>query len=245
MAKRTVEESSLTAVADAIRERGGTSDQMVFPDGFVSAVEPLVHAEDYLASVQNKTIKEIVNGKMTGTILNDFQRDSLNLEKVDLPLITTLKSACFNGCKNLKSINFPSVTTIEAAAFGMCHRLRSVYFPSLTTITGWGAAFQVCITMKRAYFPKLTSIAGGNTFGACQELTYLILGADTVCTIPSTDTFNGTPIAGVTQHNAGVPGYIYVPAALVDSYKAATNWSPFADLLRSIEDYPEVLEGWE
>ena len=32
-------------------------------------------------------------------------------------------------------------------------------------------------------------------------------------------------------------GYIYVPAALVDSYKVATNWSTYAAQFRALEDY--------
>lgn len=35
-------------------------------------------------------------------------------------------------------------------------------------------------------------------------------------------------------------GYIYVPAALVDRYKAASGWSNYANQIRAIEDYPEV-----
>lgn len=31
----------LTAVADAIRAKGGTSEQLMFPDGFVSAIGSL------------------------------------------------------------------------------------------------------------------------------------------------------------------------------------------------------------
>ena len=38
-------------------------------------------------------------------------------------------------------------------------------------------------------------------------------------------------------------GYIYVPAALVDSYKAAGNWQYYADQIRAIEDYPEITGG--
>lgn len=30
---------------------------------------------------------------------------------------------------------------------------------------------------------------------------------------------------------------IYVPAALIDSYKSATNWSTYADRFRALEDY--------
>ena len=34
MGKRTVEETSLVAVADTIREKTGTIDKLVFPEGF-------------------------------------------------------------------------------------------------------------------------------------------------------------------------------------------------------------------
>ncbi|MBO7251796.1 MAG: hypothetical protein J6V25_04125 [Oscillospiraceae bacterium] len=39
MAKRVVDDTSLTAVADAIRSKAGTSEALAFPGGFVSAVE--------------------------------------------------------------------------------------------------------------------------------------------------------------------------------------------------------------
>lgn len=38
MAYRKVDDTSLASVADAIRAKGGTSDEFVFPDGFVSAI---------------------------------------------------------------------------------------------------------------------------------------------------------------------------------------------------------------
>lgn len=44
MAKRTVEESSLTAVADAIREGTGTSGNMVFPDEFEERAKSMANA---------------------------------------------------------------------------------------------------------------------------------------------------------------------------------------------------------
>ena len=38
MSKLTVEDTSLVAVADAIRTKGGTTNTLVFPDGFVDAI---------------------------------------------------------------------------------------------------------------------------------------------------------------------------------------------------------------
>lgn len=41
MAYRKVNDTSLASVADAIRAKGGTSDTLVFPDGFVSAISAI------------------------------------------------------------------------------------------------------------------------------------------------------------------------------------------------------------
>lgn len=41
MAYRKVNDNSLASVADAIRSKGGTSDTLVFPDGFVTAISAI------------------------------------------------------------------------------------------------------------------------------------------------------------------------------------------------------------
>jgi hypothetical protein len=68
-------------------------------------------------------------------------------------------------------------------------------------------------------------------FYECKALIALVLReTSAVCTVSSSGIFGSTPIANGA-------GYIYVPAALVDSYKAATNWSAFAAQFRALEDY--------
>jgi hypothetical protein len=65
----------------------------------------------------------------------------------------------------------------------------------------------------------------------CSKFTTLILRNTTqIVTLNKTNAFADTPIASGT-------GYIYVPSALVDSYKAATNWSSYANQFRALEDY--------
>ena len=41
MAEYLVQGASLTTVADAIRSKGGTSDTLIFPDGFVAAISEI------------------------------------------------------------------------------------------------------------------------------------------------------------------------------------------------------------
>jgi hypothetical protein len=74
-------------------------------------------------------------------------------------------------------------------------------------------------------------------FYFCGKLETLILRkSDAICTLSATGAFTGTPIASGT-------GYIYVPLALVDTYKTATNWSTYAAQIRAIEDYPDICGG--
>lgn len=70
-------------------------------------------------------------------------------------------------------------------------------------------------------------------FGVCTNCSSLIAFVNR-CTegVPGLagTNFAKTPIGSGT-------GYIYVPRTLVDSYKAATNWSTYADQFRALEDY--------
>jgi hypothetical protein len=90
-------------------------------------------------------------------------------------------------------------------------------------------SFNGCTALTNADLSAITSLGPGS-FQNCSSLTTLILRGETVCTLPYTYALNATPIASGT-------GYIYVPRALVDTYKAATNWSTFAAQFRALEDY--------
>ena len=84
------------------------------------------------------------------------------------------------------------------------------------------SAFCSCSKLTSVSLPAATSIES-SAFRSCSKLTTLYIGteSDTVCTLSST---NAIP-SSVTD--------IYVPEALVDSYKTATNWSSFADKIKA------------
>ena len=122
-------------------------------------------------------------------------------------------------------------TSIGVNAFISCSALTSVSLPAATSIGN--SAFSGCSKLTSISLPAATSI-GSSAFSYCSKLEALILSnADAVCTLSSNNEFISTPIASGT-------GYIYVPSALVDSYKAATKWSTYANQIRAIEDYPEI-----
>lgn len=143
--------------------------------------------------------------------------------------LTKLGSYALSGTK-ITSLNLPALTTIAAYTFYECTTLTNVTFPSLTVNPYNG--FRQFKGLVKADLPVLTEI-GANGFYQCTALTTLILRNSTVCIVSSSTVFSGSPIASGT-------GYIYVPSALVNSYKNATNWATYANQFRAIEDYPEI-----
>lgn len=138
-----------------------------------------------------------------------------------------------------------SVATISQSAFSACKKLTSVTFTKATTANT--SAFATCTALIRADFTVLTSLSA-NAFSTCRILNTIILRSNTIVTLANINVFNtcdhihGTVDATYNPDGAK-DGYIYVPRALVDSYKSATNWSTFADQIRAIEDYPEICGG--
>jgi hypothetical protein len=75
------------------------------------------------------------------------------------------------------------------------------------------------------------------TFQSCSSLKYVLFGgATSVPTLSSTNAFQGTPIASGT-------GYIYVPDSLLTTWKAASNWSTYANQIKGIKAW--VAEAHE
>ena len=150
------------------------------------------------------------------------------LKTINLPNATTVNRSAFDNCTSLTTLNIPKLTSINQYAFQNCYRLKMIKFPF---VTGVGAyAFYRCSGIQIADFSVLTSSIGMNAFNSCSALKSFILRTGTMVSLSSINAFSGTPIASGT-------GYIYVPSALVDTYKSATNWSTYATQFRALENY--------
>lgn len=108
-------------------------------------------------------------------------------------------------------------------------RLLKALFFNVTSIKSY--AFADCLVLTDVELPACTRI-DSSCFYNSKKLVKVILRSGTVCTLGSTNAFTSTQIASGT-------GYIYVPDALVDDYKAATNWSTYADQIKPLSE----LEG--
>lgn len=119
-----------------------------------------------------------------------------------------------------------AVTQVPASAFFYDHRITSIKLKNCKKISS--QAFQNAFNMETAYFGAVTSIAT-KAFKDCWVLKSLVIsGGTSVATLDNTDALD---FQGTTTHK------IYVPDALVSSYKTATNWSTYASMIYPLSQY--------
>ena len=147
-----------------------------------------------------------------------------NLTTVSFPVATNIGSSAFHLCSNLTTASFPAATYIGSNAFYLCRKLTTVSFPEVTSIGN--SAFYDCSSLPTVSFPVATYI-GSSAFYRCYNLKSLYLIGSSVCGLSNSNAFTSTPIGGYST-SAGTYGSIYVPASLLASYKAATNWTYFS-----------------
>lgn len=154
-----------------------------------------------------------------------------SLSSVDLTSTTDYGNYVFDGCSNLnKAILSKHTTSIPNGMFYGCTNLTSIDFTNIKKIMG--SAFRNCSSLNTVVLPTITTIES-SAFRQCTSLTsVVIMHTGQVCGLSSTNAFVDTPIASGE-------GFIYVPDALVEDYKAETNWSTYADQIKPISEYTE------
>lgn len=234
-------DAGMTSVADAIRAKAGTTDQLLWPDGFKAAIEGISGVGD--TSIEDglveRTITDYVNDRVesVGPYAFYLITSLLSVSMKNVKIFNGQNN--FMGCTNLSTIDFPKLESASTGnAFRNCTALTNAVLPRLVNP---GVSFQGCSALGRLDLGsevdanEMVQINFGNVSG-CTNLTAIILRYKKILLLSRTSFFDSTPIVSGD-------GYIYVPSELVDGYKAATNWSVYADQIRAIEDYPEITGG--
>ena len=171
----------------------------------------------------------------------------------DLVLPTTCTSIgqySFANCDGIETFTAPgSITTLGTYTFngasGHVMAMRECHLPHLGTgialNLNWGSttAANACQHLEICDIGNAKSIAA-NTFANCYKLQTLIMRRTSVTTCANVSAFLNTPLRGRNSLTA----QIYVPSALIETYKAASVWKTI-DGYGFVEWLPIEGSEWE
>ncbi len=142
---------------------------------------------------------------------------------LNLPNATAVPNHFCNYCTNLETVNAPEALFLGESAFSHT-KIRYGVFPKLKALINYAmsdnAALEAVDFLGGAYSGDYSGLSRSGVFNNCSSLATLVIRSTARVYLYAINVFTGTPFA---SGKSG--GTVYVPAALVDSYRSATNWS--------------------
>ena len=127
------------------------------------------------------------------------------------------KDYIFDQCELLRDVNCPNLLELPTHSFSCCRSLSNLSIPKVEKVGI--LAFSYCRQLKDVYLPSANYFSSG-AFSECTSLATVRLGA------------LEPPVAiGDMFPNCTALQKIIVPVGCADAYKAATNWSAYADII--------------
>lgn len=175
--------------------------------------------------------KQVIFAPNATWINKQAMEDCAQLTALDIPYITGTSMMACKNCSGLTSINAPVLETVGEQAFSGCTGLTEVDLPAGATIES--SAFYGCTSLEKIRIGVRPDIKA-SAFSGCAALDTFVLDLPSGASLPNlrnTSAFSNTPIASGT-------GYIYINDDMVDSLKAASNWSTYAAQIKPLSDLP-------
>ena len=207
--------NGVTSIGDFAFDSCYSLTSITIPDSVTSIGD---YAFSRCSSIESITIPDSVT-----SIRGNAFRDCSSIESITIPdSVTSIGGSAFRNCSSLASITIPDgVTSIGNYEFANCYSLSSITIPNGVTSIG-DSAFESCYSLASITMPDGVTSIGEFAFGSCYcAAFYDFTACTTVPALASTEVFS----------YISVDCQIRVPAALVDEWKAATNWSTYADYI--------------
>lgn len=179
---------------------------------------------DKTAAFLDGTITAYSNSELTEIREKAFYHCN-KLTSVDLPNVTTLGADAFHTCTWLETVNIPKLAAIPYQCFYYGYSLPDkLVFPVCKSVAGYAISYAET---------KILDILGGGqiesfAFYRASSFTTLILrNTETITTLQSAPSSVWQDYTAVT---------VYVPDALLESYKTATNWVKMAGQIKGLSE---------
>lgn len=132
-----------------------------------------------------------------------------------------LASGWLSNCTTLETVNLPKTKTFGYSGLSGCKALKNVYAPNASTSYN---CLSNCSSLEFLDLPKMHYV-NAYSFSGCTSLKTLIIRVTQTATTGNVAYLNNINAFANTPFRNGEGGTIYVPQALVENYKTATNWN--------------------
>lgn len=183
-----------------------------FTSSTITGAERGIRAFFYCNNLKSISMPNLAIGNNTAKLMEMCYRCT-NLESAYLPnMATNWGNSMFEGCSKLTDVNIDACVTLPQSTFRYCESLQIIDLPNCTRLNN-------------------------TAFDGCYSLETVILRSPTVCAINHVNALQSTPLRG---YGGTYSGHVYVPSALLETYKTTTNWST---LYASYPNIFETIEG--
>lgn len=250
---------NLTTISDSVAASFAYNSNLVnisLPSLTTSSLNSTFEHCSSLETVDLSSLQSSSNAYMTF-------RGCSSLQSINLPNLTQWGSGdgreegmfyTFYDCSNLQTVNLPNLTNAGRLdnTFYNCTNLQTVNLPNLTNATLGNDVFESCVSLQTIEL-KISNVYGGNIFRNCTSLTQVkapLASIDSSCfsncsalrklILPQTDKIttleSSTAFKDTFLDKDGVTNGIYVPSALLNEYRTATNWVTLANHIHALND---------
>lgn len=141
--------------------------------------------------------------------------------------LQTIAGYAFRGCAALTEVNLPSLTTIGYQETFAYTNITAICLPAMKHLAG--GSLRGMTKLITADLPAAELIDGYSVY-QCSALKNVLLRNNTVCVISN----NAFMTYITSTYNPHIR--VFVPRALLEEYRVATNWVEYADQLYPLEE---------
>lgn len=243
VAKYVIETAGDTYIAEV----NGNFGQKYFVDIEIDGVKQETITDTYYLTAGEHIIKFIAK-YVTDIDSNAFRYVGGILKEIYIPkYVETINQSAFQKCSGLTKVTFAensNLKELKNLVFSECP-FTTINLPNKLTKFG-GSCFLSCKQLQEIEFNDDVKTIPTNCCNGCSSLTTVIIGSGV--TSISSAAFRGTSaltnlyvyaetpptIFSDTFTNSSNNFNIYVPEDSVAAYKAASNWSTYADKIYPI-----------
>lgn len=216
------------ALAEKIRNVLGTTIEYE-PSEMASEILSMRNMKDNFNSITNGVVYSGRHATIIGDKMQIGMLAASQIDTCEIPTSITSISGCAFYYSEIKDIVLhEGITSIGVDSFSHSN-IKTIKLPNtLTSIGNYAFYWSDLVYID---IPDSVQNIGIYAFNCCDSLKVVILRkATNAYSLGDTNVFEYSSIEDGT-------GYIYVPSALLESYKTAANWSTFANQFRALEDY--------